>query len=95
MKPHLNREFINFQSWKVDLQKRKYALLTTSLHNISSIIKVEKLDKKQHTVKADSYQEHYLIEYGNHHKLRIIHLNRIDLKYVYFFLFYIILKQLN
>ena len=81
MKPHLNRELIDFQSWKVDLQKRKYALIATSLHSVNNFapIKMKRFDKK-HTIKADLYQGHFLIEQSGHHKLRIVHLSRIDLK---------------
>jgi hypothetical protein len=81
MKPHLSRELIDFQSWKVDFQKRKYALIATSLHSLNNItpIKMKRSDKNN-TIKADTYQGHYLIEYSGHHKLRIVHLSRVDLK---------------
>ena len=77
MKPHLNREFVEFRAWKVDLQKQKYALICSSLNNFSSF----KLSELNHTVKADCYHAHFLIENGSHsNKLRIVYLSRIDLK---------------
>lgn len=81
MKPHLNRELIEFRSWKTDSDKGKYGFICTSVHSLSNLTpKIELQSLSSHSIRANCYCGHYLIEYLSHNKMRIVHLNRIDLK---------------